>query len=141
MINCMMNFERGIDPKKAIDIGYIHLLKKMDGIILTEDETWQYNKWLYDPNIWTEKPNIKTAADFDWLDDWLLNKTAENSIVIGVLNGEFEIYKNVYFWCTRGYKGDRKDLYKVISYWYQKKRKFRRRKKWRDVENVGHIFV
>jgi hypothetical protein len=126
-------------------IGYIggceRLLRKMNGIILTKDQSWQHKKWREDPNIWTEKPNIKTAADLDWLEPLLLTKTGASSIVIEQDGNEFFICKNINFHRTRTYKGNIEDLFDVITYWHNKKRKYHERKKWRDIEGVGHIYI
>jgi hypothetical protein len=137
-------FTEDSDPVKDMHIGYIDgcrlILKKIGGIILTEDQSEQERKLFNDPDIWKD-PKIKSAADFNWLEPWLLNKTAAASIVIAQFGSEFEINKNIYFHRTRGYRGNIEDLYEVITYWYNKKRKWYQRKQWRDIEGVGHIFI
>lgn len=138
-------FKEDSDPIKDMNIGYIGIcrciLKKMDGIILSENETWQENKWRHDEYIWTEKPNIKTAADFDWLDKGLFTKIARHSIVVGIEKDTFVIFKNLYFQCAIEYIGDIHDLYDVITYWYNKKRKYRQRKRWRHIEDLGFVYI
>jgi hypothetical protein len=142
----MIKFERYKDPKEILDIGTISacrsLLEKMDGIILSKDQSEQERKLFHDPDIWKD-PKIKTAADFDWLEPWLLNKTAAAAIVIAQFGDEFVINKNVYFPLTRKYKGKIEDLYEVVKYWYEKKRIYRhnRRKKWRTLETGERIYV
>jgi len=137
-------FREESDPIKDMNIGYIGgcscILKKLGGIILTHDQSEQERKLFHDDDIWKDL-KIKSAADFDWLEPWLLNKTAAASIVIALFGDEFVINKNVLFNRTRDYRGNIEDLYDVITYWYKKKRKYRQRKKWRDVENVGHIYI
>ena len=124
-----MNFERRISPKETLNIGSISFLKEMNGIILSENQSWQNRKWRDDPDIWKD-PKIKTAADFDWLDHGLLSKIGIHSIVIEIHGNEFYIDKNISFRCTSGYYGDIKDLNKVILYWYHKNRKWRKRKRY-----------
>lgn len=137
-------FTENSDPIKDMHIGYIggcqRILEKIDGIILTKSQSEQERKMRYDSDIWNE-PGVKTAADFKWLDKGLLTKTAATSIVIAQFDNEFEIYKNIKFPRTVEYRGNIEDLYDVIMYWYNKKRKWRQRKKWRDIEGVGHIYI
>ncbi len=133
-----------MDVKESLDIGLISvcrsILKKMNGLILTEDESEQERKLFGDKEIWKD-PKIKSAADFDWLSPGLITKTAAASIVISQIGNEFIINKNILFGRTRGYQGKKENLYDTIIYWYEKKRKWRQRKKWRDIEGVGHIYI
>jgi len=137
-------FQEDSDPVKDMHIGYIggceRILKKMDGIILTKNQSWQHRRLFHDPDVWKES-GIKTAADFKWLEPWLLNKTAAAGIVIEQFGEEFHIEKNIYFHRTRGYTGNIENLFEVITYWHNKNRKWSNRKKWRDIEGVGHIYI
>ena len=62
-------------------------------------------------------------------------KTAAASIVIAQFGNEFVINKNIYFCNTRGYRGNIEDLFEVITYWYEKKRKWRNRDLWKRFSN------
>lgn len=137
-------FTEESDPVKDLDIGYLggcrYLLKKMGGILLNESQSEQERKLFHDPDIWNDT-KIKTAADFDWLEPWLLNKTGAASIVIAQFGNEFVINKNIYFHRTRDYRGNVEDLFEVLTYWHEKKRKWHQKKHWRDIEGVGHTYI
>lgn len=137
-------FTEDSDPIKDMHIGYIdgcrHILKKMNGIVLTKEQSEQDRKLFHDPDIW-KQPGIKTAADFDWLEPWLLNKICAASIVIALFDDDFVIHKNILFYRTRDYRGNITELYDIVTYWYKKKRKYRNSKKWRTIETGEHVYV
>ena len=122
------------DPIRDMHIGYIDycrlILEKMNGIILSNDQSSEYKK-ICDPN----------AKFFLSLEFGVLTKICEASIVIEHFDDKFYIFKNMYFTNTRNFTGKIENLYDVIMYWQNKNRKIRKKRKWRTLETGERIYV
>lgn len=80
-----MNFERGIDPKEAIGLGYKEVLKSMKGcLLLTEKDLYQ--------NINNQYHNIETVSikNFRVGSQFLYHAF----VIIVIVGDKFRIFKN-----------------------------------------------
>ena len=105
LLYCDMNFERGKDPKKALDIGLLKgievLIKYKPGISILDEEETREHLMYENKNIWKYHPAMDesgketgfTAADF--MRTNAIGKFAGCHICIGTMNGRYHVLKKV----------------------------------------------